>query len=122
MFPLLSRRGFEIRTWKTDRAACESRALGDAKSGFPCVARRRRVDHQYRNDRGMRCPVPLQEKTNVQKPPGTFVNMTYYPATDLVAGIEIEIIHLDQRARPSPPISGSHARAPPRGELPGFGD
>ena len=28
--------------------------------------------------------------------------------------------HLDQRARPPPPISGSHARAPPPGELPGF--
>jgi len=30
--------------------------------------------------------------------------------------------HLDQRARPPPPISGSHVRAPPRGELPGFKD
>lgn len=42
------------------------------------------------------CDVPFRYKRTrmYRSLQGAFVNITYYPATDLVAGIEIEIMHV----------------------------
>lgn len=43
---------------------------------------------------GSDVPFRYKRKRMYRSLQGAFVNMTYYPATDLVAGIEVEIMHV----------------------------